>query len=434
MMNALNFRVLILSDVSLGRGTPQLSFLAQSLARAGATVRVIEPDFKGTSEVELPEVEMVRIVTLLPPAHPSFAIDYTRACRTQIDEYRPQVVFVTSGWMVPAIATAQHRPFRTIFYAFENKAFQIPVPPYSPARWCDFMAETADWILVPEPNRADLDYSRAVAAGKVVIVYNTCPIRDENRPLPQIVFDEQAYLGANSDVAKAVDAGAFTSGKSHYQHHGRRELRSLGTRQANDCRFIIAGELSRRSLLDALLDPTLVGIQADLFGPPDGQGSSELVEQVLRAHPGIRYCGMVSNDELRRISPNYSFRLVTWGADSINEFFACPNKLFESIADGVPVIGTPQAQIHEVVTAWQCGILAPDWTAAGVAEALQLARRLFETEVYEQFVLNTLEARKELNWEAEFQRKILPLVVGAPGTPASAMPLETARVHCEALT
>ena len=40
-------------------------------------------------------------------------------------------------------------------------------------------------------------------------------------------FDEEDYLSANPDVARAVQAGAFGSGKEHYNLHGWREERPL---------------------------------------------------------------------------------------------------------------------------------------------------------------------------------------------------------------
>src|SRR5262249_19800219 len=54
--------------------------------------------------------------------------------------------------------------------------------------------------------------------------------------MPQIIlddiatdqnFDEQAYLLANPDVAAAVASGHFTSGRVHFDIHGRNELRHL---------------------------------------------------------------------------------------------------------------------------------------------------------------------------------------------------------------
>src|SRR5581483_9993804 len=40
-------------------------------------------------------------------------------------------------------------------------------------------------------------------------------------------FDEAAYLQAHPDVARAVAAGIFPSGRAHYASHGRAEGRRL---------------------------------------------------------------------------------------------------------------------------------------------------------------------------------------------------------------
>lgn len=48
-------------------------------------------------------------------------------------------------------------------------------------------------------------------------------------------YDEKAYLEANPDVKKAVDAGSYRSGKRHFDRHGKRENRKL--RQKNEAQL-----------------------------------------------------------------------------------------------------------------------------------------------------------------------------------------------------
>src|SRR4051812_20342063 len=55
---------------------------------------------------------------------------------------------------------------------------------------------------------------------------DTVESRDEPDPRQ---FDEEAYLEANPDVARAVAAKVIGSGWLHYVHHGRTEGRPLGT-------------------------------------------------------------------------------------------------------------------------------------------------------------------------------------------------------------
>lgn len=394
-------KTLVLSDVSLGRGVPQLMFLIESLANNGATVRVVEPDMKGAPEVNVESVEICREITFMPPNHPSFAVDYLRACREHIETYMPDVVVMTSGFMVMALLTAKNRPSTVVYYAFEDKAHQIGIAPYSSAMLCELLAEESDAVLVPEANRADLDYPRAVRSGKVSVVLNTSPKRN----LPAISeqrFDETGYLSANPDVAASVARGAFRNGYEHYLSHGHQEGRPTGTRSKENCRFLLAGTLDRRSLLEVFADPSLTGIQADIFGVLGGAEAESIMDKVLRQHKGVKFHGVISNAELRRIGPNYDYRVVFWNDSGINELFACPNKLFEAISDGVPVVGTPQPQIFDVLSTWGCGVLARDWSVGAASEAIRVAMQIYETEAYDELRLNARAAHEHLNWETEF--------------------------------
>jgi hypothetical protein len=85
--------------------------------------------------------------------------------------------------------------------------------------------------------QANPDVAQAVARGQFAsgrMHYNRHG-RHEGRPLrpdttpPQAVggFNEELYLLANPDVAQAVARGQFSSGRQHYNRHGRHEGRPL---------------------------------------------------------------------------------------------------------------------------------------------------------------------------------------------------------------
>lgn len=396
-------RVLILSNISLGRGVPQLKYLSESLIQLGASaVMVVEPDEEGAAEIEIDGVEICREITLLPPNHPSFAIVYIEACREHIDDFRPDIIVVTSGFMVMALTTASHRSSRVIYYAFEDKSRQVSIPPYSSAMLCDFMAAHADTILVPDQNRAEIDYPQAMRDKKVIIVFNVSSLSAAREEM--FFFDEERYLELNPDVAEAVAQGIFNSGCDHYKSHGCHEGRSVGRRLQQDCYFLFAGTLDRRSLLDVFFDPALEDIRVDIYGVPSDEDAEEIIRKICKLHSGVQYKGLISNTELRRISVKYSYRMVFWSDGGLDELFACPNEFFEALADGVPVVATPQSQIYQVISTWGCGLLTEDWSVSAVSTALQQARGLYETEIYDQLVLNAKAASKTLNWQTEFNK------------------------------
>jgi hypothetical protein len=118
---------------------------------------------------------------------------------------------------------------------------------------------------------------------------------------------------------------------------------------------------------------------------------------------GVRYLGAVTNRELARLRAGYSYSFVAWKPAQFNTLFACPNKLFESIASGVPPITAPHPQCAEIVRTYDCGLVMRDWSFTAFCDTLENACSLLGTPRYAALVRNCLQAhRAALNWETEF--------------------------------
>src|SRR5207247_1072979 len=83
-----------------------------------------------------------------------------------------------------------------------------------------------------------------------------------------------------------------------------------------------------------------------------------------------RYLGLLPAQRLREIMPRYAYRLVLWRPDDYHTLYASPNKMFESIAAGIPPICTPHPQCVEILREFDCGILLDDWLREAVSKAL----------------------------------------------------------------
>lgn len=85
--------------------------------------------------------------------------------------------------------------------------------------------------------------------------------------------------------------------------------------------------------------------------------------------------------------------------DSMNYLFSLPNKIFDYIHAGVPVIASSVPEVKKITTTYHTGICIDNVTAEKVAEAVMM---LFSDErLYMEMKENTLNARKILNWENE---------------------------------
>lgn len=102
-----------------------------------------------------------------------------------------------------------------------------------------------------------------------------------------------------------------------------------------------------------------------------GRGALEdLVRNSALRNPRIRYVGFVSGTEI----PDYTCAsdVVYYGFDpeNPNARFSAPNKLFEALAAGRPLITGDFGEIAHVVHQASCGIVLPEYSAKTIQNAL----------------------------------------------------------------
>ncbi|RME67037.1 MAG: hypothetical protein D6781_13990, partial [Verrucomicrobia bacterium] len=130
-----------------------------------------------------------------------------------------------------------------------------------------------------------------------------------------------------------------------------------------------------------------------------------LLDRESAKRNGYTYRGFVDNETVSQRRRQYAFSFVSWNPTTFDTLHACPNKFFESIADGVPPIAAPHPQCREIIEKFDCGILLKDWSLEAFLEGLDTARRIYGTRRYRQLVANCRHAHEtELCWERQFSR------------------------------
>jgi len=84
---------------------------------------------------------------------------------------------------------------------------------------------------------------------------------------------------------------------------------------------------------------------------------------------------------------------------NLNYQFSLPNKLFEYISAGIPVIATDLQEISKIINEFNCGILITEPCPAAISSAiisLRDNRQLLKALKY-----NSVTASKSVNWENE---------------------------------
>ncbi len=85
--------------------------------------------------------------------------------------------------------------------------------------------------------------------------------------------------------------------------------------------------------------------------------------------------------------------------DSLNYLFSLPNKLFDYIMAGTPVLVSDLPELRRIVKKYQVGVISKNHDPAQIAHCVK--EMLNDPEQLSRWKSNCLEAAKELNWEKE---------------------------------
>jgi hypothetical protein len=273
---------------------------------------------------------------------------------------------LSSPQVLPALAHSRVRPTVTIYYMLEA----LSVYAEGLHRWGKVLlrlhhrlAHRFDLIIFPEENRAAHDVTRGGLEGVPLVV---------------------AYNAVNS--ARSAEAVQPPSER-------RRCLLYSGT--------------IRRGMTypEYFLRDEMHNVPVDLYGLIQGLDADDLRQALVTAGGGLHYRGYVDAATLDTIRKEYAYSVVSWAPTNEQQRYACPNKFFEAIADGVPPIAAPHPQCKMLIERYECGIVMDDWGFEAFHAAVQKALRLFGTDEYEQMVENCRKATiQEVNWECQFAK------------------------------
>lgn len=350
------------SDVQLGYGSPQIPALVRhAAARYGARAAVVEPRDPGSGRraVAFDGIETVP-VEVRGPYTPEGRKKYNEGAAAAVDRLEPDVLVVCTTYSLPSLFALKKRPATVLYYYLEVAS----VYGSSDAEMNSGLEGKVDGIIFTEENRA-VHFGGAFGFGGVpfCVIYNCV-----NGPEP------------------APD------------------------RERNG-RIMYAGTIRQDAMADCL-----VGLRA----PVDVWGSAgAYAGRLERMGGGAEYRGHAEASEIARLRPRYSYSLVMWRPDNENTRWASPNKLFESVAAGVPPISTPNPQAETLLSRYGCGMLTRGYECADLSEQVSLALSRCGTGRYEGMVRGCARAvRAELNWPAQMAKLDRMLDrLGAPTEP-----------------
>ncbi len=366
MTTNVGLNIAVVSDVSLGFGSPQVQSLARSLAEHyNAPVTIYEPDQTGRPPrpVVGESVRVRRIGTDVSPHSRPGRIEYVLNTAAELNRERPDIVLFCCTFTLPVLGKLAYRPSSVIYALIEMIA---PYGRFDMAMNRAF-APRIDMLIVPEENRARLDMQRCGFAAKPLAVLYNVSDAPQVAPTPVATRLRRLYYG-----------GAISTG--------------LG-------------------LAEYLLHPDMQSVPLDLYGDVGGTDRAALLQRLHDTTCEPRYLGCCDAESLARLRRHYAYAIVMYRPTTDHTHYAAPNKFFEAIADGVPPIAAPHPQCQMIVERYECGILMRDWSFEAYRDAVHEALQIFGTRRYARMVKNCERAvRAELNWPAQFAKleRLLP--------------------------
>lgn len=117
----------------------------------------------------------------------------------------------------------------------------------------------------------------------------------------------------------------------------------------------------------------------------------------------------VPQEVLLKWSSSADVGVIPYRATSLNNYYTCPNKLFEYICAGIPVAGSAFPEIKRIVERYELGLTFDPESIESISETVN--SMLSSQERFKEFKLNTEKARGYLDWSFQ-ERKLLEIYKG----------------------
>jgi hypothetical protein len=361
-------KLAVISDVDLGFGSPQTVSVSKAIAAfLGADVSVIHPVVHGRITTNDNQGVQVKAVTTRAFAwSDSGRMEFLGRAREILNADPPDFLIINNYLMLPILDLIESRPGLVIHSALEEPPSHED-PLIDGIQWENIrrLSQKIDFWIFPETNRAIKATGLVdIPSEKQCVIYNLDPsaLRASKGSMAHPVSPRLIYAGTidlNNSVGKHFFSNLFT------------------------------------------------GVPIDFFGRLNGSP-----EQIDSFHSNLpettqeaKYFGEVTHDELRSVLPSYAFSLIYWLPTNFSFLNAAPNKFFQAVAAGVPVICAPHPQCVELVNRYKCGIVADDWSLLALRSALNYAVSILGTEAYDTMEAGCARAvQEELNMATQVKR------------------------------
>jgi glycosyltransferase involved in cell wall biosynthesis len=113
----------------------------------------------------------------------------------------------------------------------------------------------------------------------------------------------------------------------------------------------------------------------------------------------IRFFPKMPWKELMRLTKSADAGLSLEKDTNLNYRYSLPNKLFDYISAGIPVIAGDLPEIRKIIELYQCGLIIPEINPEEICKAIEMLRN--DRVLLNKLRQNSVNASESLNWDIE---------------------------------
>ena len=132
------------------------------------------------------------------------------------------------------------------------------------------------------------------------------------------------------------------------------------------------------------------------YGPLEG-----LIKESSKEYENIYFHPAVPPDELLDFTSSADFGILFYENNCLNHYYCSPNKMFEYLMAGIPVLVSNLYEMKNLVEQYQIGIVATSNSVKGFTKSIEESLN----QDYLRIVENVEKSRKLFCWEE--QEKVL---------------------------
>jgi glycosyltransferase involved in cell wall biosynthesis len=192
---------------------------------------------------------------------------------------------------------------------------------------------------------------------------------------------------------------------------GERRLRNLAGVDDGEPLILYQGMVQPERGLEALVEavPAIERGVVVIVGSGRLEGPLRQKVATMGIEARVKLTGEVPQRDLLSYTAGATIGVAPFEGRSLNSYWVAPNKLFEYMAVGVPVVASRLPVLERIVDGHGVGLLCEPGDAASLAAAVN--RLLSDPELYERCHRNALAAAEVFNWRTE-SRKLMEIYDG----------------------